>query len=555
MSKTRPIADFELDQKNANKGTERGRAMLEESLRQYGAGRSILIDKHGVVLAGNKTLQTAVEIGLTEVEVVQTDGTKVVAVQRMDLDLAKDERARKLAFADNRIAEVDLEWDAERIVAEVEAGIDLSGLWYDNEIEEMLRDVQDNGEPSKSLTLRERFVVPPFSVLDARQGYWQNRKRAWIALGIQSELGRGENASPGGSPRSAASLGSDGKTRRGDGKGSTLGAIASNQATLLSPDYGSKGNGLLGFSKQARTRYKKNLAAGREKAVSYQSQGRQTALQKMGDSRAKVFGTEGNASEMTGTSIFDPVLTELAYRWFCPPEGHVLDPFAGGSVRGIVAARLGRRYTGVDLSGAQLEANRQQATEILVAKPPEEANAKGRPVWIKGDSRNIETLAPGEYDFILSCPPYADLEVYSDDSRDLSTMGYDAFLAGYREVIAKACNLLRENRFACFVVGDIRSKAGQYRNFVGDTVVAFRDAGLELWNDAILVTAIGSLPIRAGRPFEGSRKLAKTHQNVLVFVKGDAKAATEAVGAVECGTPEEWAQAAEPVAKERVGVT
>jgi len=67
-------------------------------------------------------------------------------------------------------------------------------------------------------TLAERFVVPPFSVLDARQGYWQERKAAWIALGIQSELGRGE-AYPGGSLRDAATLGADGKTVRGDGKG------------------------------------------------------------------------------------------------------------------------------------------------------------------------------------------------------------------------------------------------------------------------------------------------------------------------------------------------
>ena len=72
-------------------------------------------------------------------------------------------------------------------------------------------------------TLAERFVVPPFSVLDARQGYWQERKRAWLDLGIQSELGRGENALPGGSLQDAATLGDDGHTRRGDGRGHTLG--------------------------------------------------------------------------------------------------------------------------------------------------------------------------------------------------------------------------------------------------------------------------------------------------------------------------------------------
>jgi len=59
--------------------------------------------------------------------------------------------------------------------------------------------------------------------------------------------------------------------------------------------------------------------------------------------------------------------------------------------------------------------------------------------------------------------------------------------------------------------------------------------GMELYNEAILVTAVGSLPIRVGRQFDAARKLGKTHQNVLVFVKGDPRKATDAIGLVECG--------------------
>jgi len=73
---------------------------------------------------------------------------------------------------------------------------------------------------------------------------------------------------------------------------------------------------------------------------------------------------------------------------------------------------------------------------------------------------------------------------------------------------------------------------------VGDTVEAFKAAGLNYYNEAILVTAVGSLPIRAGRQFDAGRKLGKTHQNVLVFVKGDGKKATEACGHVEFAMPE-----------------
>lgn len=134
---------------------------------------------------------------------------------------------------------------------------------------------------------------------------------------------------------------------------------------------------------------------------------------------------------------------------------------------------------------------------------------------------------------MFSCPPYADLEVYSDNPADLSTLDYPAFRDAYFEIIARECSLLKANRFACFVVGEVRDKRGNYYDFVGDTVEAFRASGLEYYNEAILVTAVGSLPIRAGRQFSISRKLGKTHQNILVFVKGGPAKAADACGVVE----------------------
>lgn len=231
--------------------------------------------------------------------------------------------------------------------------------------------------------------------------------------------------------------------------------------------------------------------------------------------------------EASGTSIFDPVLCELAYRWFCPPGGLVLDPFAGGSVRGIVASKLGRRYVGVDLRPEQTAANRQQAA--IICDDPQ-------PRWIDGDSRDIASLCAGvRADLVFSCPPYADLEVYSDDPRDISTLEYAEFIAAYRGIVRASLSLLKPDRFACFVVGDVRDRKGFYRRFVSDTEQAFVDAGAALYNEAILVTAIGSLSIRVGRQFEAARKLGKTHQNVLVFCNGDPRRATEAIGEVEFG--------------------
>jgi hypothetical protein len=195
-------------------------------------------------------------------------------------------------------------------------------------------------------------------------------------------------------------------------------------------------------------------------------------------------------------------------------------------VRGIVASRLGLGYRGIELRGEQVEANR---TQLHLAGEP-------APEWVQGDSRNIATLAADiDADLVLSCPPYWNLEVYSDDPADLSAMGREAFFVAYAEIIAGAVGRLKDDRFAVWVIGDVRDAKGFFVNLPGHTVEAFEAAGARFYNDAILATAVGSLPIRAGRQFEASRKLGRTHQNVLVFCKGDPKRATAACGPVEFG--------------------
>lgn len=243
------------------------------------------------------------------------------------------------------------------------------------------------------------------------------------------------------------------------------------------------------------------------------------------DTSRRIAAASPDGQAQAGTSIFDPVLCEIAYRWFSPPGGLVLDPFAGGSVRGIVAAKTGREYIGCDLRPEQIAANREQANAICAGGIA--------PAWVCGDSATVIPALDCAPDFVFSCPPYGDLEVYSENPADLSTMPFAAFRAAYRAIIAAACAKLKQDRFACFVVGDYRDKKGFYCNFVGETVAAFEAAGARLYNEAILVTAAGSLPIRAGKQFSASRKLGKTHQNILVFCKGDPKKATAACGPVE----------------------
>jgi len=318
--------------------------------------------------------------------------------------------------------------------------------------------------PPVGPSLSDRFLVPPFTVLDARSGYWLDRKRGWLAYGIKSEVGRdGHMTIPG--------------------------------PTGRDPEL---------YQKKRDLEAQLSQQAGEAVEI--------TTAEYLAEHY--VNEQKGGGISETGTSVFDPVLSELVYRWFCPRGGAIYDPFAGGSVRGIVAGILGYRYLGIDLREEQVVANREQAKAIC---------PQARVAWARGDSRSLPTPSEPVADLVFSCPPYYDLEAYSDDPRDLSAAPtYEAFLEGYRQVIESAVSILAPNRFAAFVVADVRDrKTGWYRGLVADTIRAFTDYGAPLYNEFIFLTPLGSVPVRAARMFSASRKAGKAHQNLLVFCKGD----------------------------------
>ena len=285
------------------------------------------------------------------------------------------------------------------------------------------------GEDMKTVFLRDRYIEPPFSVLDSKQGRWQNRKKKWLNLGILSEIGR---TSTGGNTFE------DLKNR-----------------------------------KNVTDSIKRILSVG-------------------------------------GQSIFDPVLTELMYTWFCPKNGEVLDPFAGGSVRGIVANSLGYKYTGIELRQEQIDSNIIQAKKIL--------KSDNQPTWICGDSNKKLNKINKQFDFILSCPPYFDLEKYSELPNDLSNMDYVTFSLKYQKIIRLFVNLLKPNCYIAFIVSDVRNKQGNYYGFVADTIKYFQKESCVLYNDAILLNPVGSACIRADGNMK-NKKLVKIHQNILIFKK------------------------------------
>lgn len=278
------------------------------------------------------------------------------------------------------------------------------------------------GAPASANRLRNKFIVPPMSVLDARAGSWQNRKREWIASGVREDYRQAK----------CINLGNDG-------------------------------------------------------------------------------GNEGS----NYTSIFDPVLTEILYRWFCPDGGMILDPFAGGVARGFVAGKLGYSYLGIDLSEGQLAHNREAiqkhlpGADVAYIHGPAQVELE-RCKWSLGNS----------FDFAIACPPYLDLEVYSDLPDDLSTMTHMRFEEVYRSIIQDLVALLKPGAFAAFVTGPVRRQDGFYTDLAAMTSDAFARSGSGLYNSMVLLTPIGSTSLRAEVTYtKGDRKIARCHQDVQIFRK------------------------------------
>jgi hypothetical protein len=149
------LTDLTTDPHNANRGTDRGRDALTRSLREYGPGRAIVIDRHGRIIAGNKTVEQAKRLNIP-LRVIQSDGHHLIALQRQDLDLATDPRARALAIAENRVGELDLEWDVDMLKQLQAEGLDLSAFWTDAEFATLF------AETTTGLT-DENAVVEPGS--------------------------------------------------------------------------------------------------------------------------------------------------------------------------------------------------------------------------------------------------------------------------------------------------------------------------------------------------------------------------------------------------------
>ncbi len=140
------ISDLIPDNRNYNKGNEFGNSLIEKSLRKFGAGRSILLDKNNKIIAGNKTIENAGAIGMEDIVVIETTGDKIVAVKRIDIDL-DSKQGRELALADNATAKANIVWDEEAVQED----------WEEIELKEWGLDVLNSNELEAE---EDDFAVP-----------------------------------------------------------------------------------------------------------------------------------------------------------------------------------------------------------------------------------------------------------------------------------------------------------------------------------------------------------------------------------------------------------
>ena len=312
-----------------------------------------------------------------------------------------------------------------------------------------------SGEETKSLN--DTFVIPPFSIFDSRQGYWQERKKMW-------------------------------RERIGDmGESRTAKLVQS-------------------LEMRYKDLYTRTMKHRKELGINFKEYLEKYVPEDVREREDKKVLSQG-------VSLFDPVLSEICCRWFTPFEGaKMFDPFAGDTQKGLVFAMCGYEFTGVELRQEQVDINNRVIAD------------RDLPIrYVCDDGQNVaKYFEPESQDMLFSCPPYYNLEVYSDLENDASNQGtYEDFLTIIRNAYTSALGCLKENRFAVVVVGDVRNKAnGEYYDFVGDVKRIFREAGAHLYNEIILVEMSSSSALRAAKSME-SRKVCKTHQNVLVFYKGD----------------------------------
>lgn len=213
-------------------------------------------------------------------------------------------------------------------------------------------------------------------------------------------------------------------------------------------------------------------------------------------------------------SILDACLAELVIDWYTLENWTTFDPFAGDSVFGFVAGVKNRLFTGIELRKEQCRLNQSRL---------EDNKLTGR--YICDDGININNhIEEKSQDFLFSCPPYFDLEIYSDLPNDASNQkNYLDYVEIMDNILSNSIKCLKDNRFCVIVIGDVRDKkTGFYYSIESDIIKIMQKNNVGLYQELILQTPIGTKAFAANNIWR-FRKIGKIHEKVLIFYKGDQK--------------------------------
>ena len=463
------LADLTPDGENFNRHTEFRQKLLEDSLRKFGAGRSILVDKDGNIIAGNSTTETAAAIGMEDVIVVPTDGKKLVVVQRTDLILDSPE-GRELALADNMTALKGIDIDLTKVQETL--GDDLAKAWGME-----LPKVDAPKKPEKRDDVEE--MLNDAMVENVREAFTQinqSLSHGWLLSGL------------------------------------TLGMC---KAKFIRAKYYGE-------------RYPQNLSfyfcpsmikvanpsgeGGGNAPRSYYSQMEKIAKGETttGISGLRISSGDGNVTKTTNypwygrgipCSDFNANTCSDLLKEF--GGGRVLDPCHGWGGR-LVGALLAdvQSYTGVDPSDEAsdgvhkiAEAYHEYApdTEVTLLKMPFEDTA----------------LEAGTYDIAITSPPYFDVELYHGEQQSyIRYPKYDLWREGfYRQLIAKVYNYLRDGGTFILQVGS------QKYPLLEDGKKIATEVGFRL----IEVRPLGGM---TASPLHGNTDWNEENEKIIILRKG-----------------------------------
>lgn len=232
----------------------------------------------------------------------------------------------------------------------------------------------------------------------------------------------------------------------------------------------------------------------------------------------EIIGDTGQTRELVGkdmalpgskysTSIFNPHLAMMILSAYAPQNARIFDAFGGGGTRGFMASAMGHTYFGIEI--------REEEVKRIIEQ---QAVLQNPFTIVVGDSSKYP-VEEEAFDFSYSCPPYYDLEVYSEHPDDMSNAStYNEFLSMLRGSLQTTYNALRRDTICVWVVGNFRDKNGALRHFNGDTVRLAQDVGFTLWDELIWEGASPSAVQRSGQ-FVANRKSVRVHEYVLVFRK------------------------------------